>query len=202
MTTIIGHHGTTLKVAEQLVKRTTNLQARTNKYDWLGTGVYFWQDGPTRALAWARYTAARAVGEEPAVVEAEIDLDGCLDLFDLEAFRELQKSYTKFESFEASNPARSVQAGLIVMDGRQSTTSHSGAAGTPDPVRNFRDCAFLDWHIAAMRSVGHEYRSVRGAFLSGRALFTESFLFDWSHAQIAVLDLAVIKRLDVHPLRT
>jgi hypothetical protein len=47
-------------------------------YDCLGTGVYFFEDGLTQARAWAE----RAHPGEPAVVEADVRLEDCIDLKD------------------------------------------------------------------------------------------------------------------------
>ena len=53
-------------------------QLSRNDYDWLGDGVYFFQDGLLRAWQWAR----ERHGDEAAVIGAEIRLVDCMDLLD------------------------------------------------------------------------------------------------------------------------
>jgi hypothetical protein len=61
----------------------------TNKYDWLGSGVYFWEYAPFRALEWAR---ARD-GDGGVVIEATITLNQCLNLLDSVHITHLQAAY-------------------------------------------------------------------------------------------------------------
>ena len=49
-------------------------------YDWLGSGIYFWENDPERALEWAIQKAEAGAYKEPFVVGAIIDLGNCLDL--------------------------------------------------------------------------------------------------------------------------
>ena len=66
----IGFHGTSTGAAQRILS--TAFEASRNDYDWLGDGVYFFQDAPARALEWAR----QRFGEDAAVLGAEIDLTG------------------------------------------------------------------------------------------------------------------------------
>ena len=47
-----GYHGTTAQDAQAILQ--SGFRPSTNRYDWLGDGVYFWQDAPARAWEWAR----------------------------------------------------------------------------------------------------------------------------------------------------
>jgi hypothetical protein len=164
----------------------------TNTDDWLGRGIYFFDSAPLRARTWARYRWQGGT-DQPAVLRATIDLNGCIDMFDSMAFAAFRKKYSEFLAHEQSHGASYVQAGLLVADGLVFTTD----SGETDPrkrppIRNFRDRAFLDWFVGHMADGGVQVRSIRGVFLDGKALFPTSFLFDWAHVQIAVLDPAAI----------
>ena len=74
---VTGFHGTSRASAGSILANCFDLSR--NEYDWLGEGVYFFQDAPQRALDWAR----ERFGREAAVVMAMIDLDGCMDLLDI-----------------------------------------------------------------------------------------------------------------------
>jgi len=51
---ILAYHGCDRSVAERLLNNKT-FRLSENDYDWLGSGVYFWEANPARALAWARH---------------------------------------------------------------------------------------------------------------------------------------------------
>jgi hypothetical protein len=59
------------------------LKVSENDYDWLGTGIYFWEFGPDRAMAWAEELHGRYPKRvtKPAVLGAVIQLGTCLDYF-------------------------------------------------------------------------------------------------------------------------
>jgi hypothetical protein len=193
LTTVVGFHGTVRSSAEILLTPQP-FKVRTNGYDWLGTGVYFWQESALRAKVWARSIAT--LSDEPVVLAADLDLSECLDLFDLKDYNSLRRMYPRFLELEGSTSPLA-QAGLVVQRGRQYTTDDSSSDPlTRMPIRNFRDCAFLDWAVEKFSSAGRRITSIRSAFVSGNALFEESFLFDWSHSQIAVLEpVSVIQNL-------
>lgn len=76
---VVGFHGCDLAVADDVVRRRSILLPSRNEYDWLGHGLYFWQNDPRRALEWARAQARRKGGtiKKPAVIGATIDLGHC-----------------------------------------------------------------------------------------------------------------------------
>ncbi len=60
---IYGYHGTSqTKAASILIN---GFRASDNDYDWLGTGIYFFQDAPLRAKQWANTTASRKPRSNP-----------------------------------------------------------------------------------------------------------------------------------------
>ena len=99
---IIGFHGTTRDRAEKVFNGSAGYHASTNDYDWLGSGMYFWENNYKRAEKWAVAAAKRkGEGAEPAVIGAILDLGYCLDLTDSEHLEELKVGYNVLkESFE------------------------------------------------------------------------------------------------------
>ena len=56
---IVGFHGCDQSVGEAILHaEVTHLEQSRNDYDWLGSGVYFWEGNPKRALQFARERAA------------------------------------------------------------------------------------------------------------------------------------------------
>lgn len=50
---ILGFHGTDRSVVNKVLKG-ADLSFNNNTYDWLGHGIYFWDNSPSRALEWAK----------------------------------------------------------------------------------------------------------------------------------------------------
>ena len=74
---VYGYHGTNTEIAAVIIQRGFNISS--NDYDWLGTGVYFFQDAPLRAWQWAN----QRYPENPAVIRSLIRLENCIYLFDI-----------------------------------------------------------------------------------------------------------------------
>lgn len=51
---ILGFHGCDASLKENLLLGRTTLKPSTNDYDWLGNGIYFWENDPDRALSYAQ----------------------------------------------------------------------------------------------------------------------------------------------------
>ncbi len=78
---VLGYHGCSEDVAEQLFAGLQTFKASDNDYDWLGPGIYFWQANPRRALQFAEEKKSRdRASWRPTVVGAAVDLGLCLDL--------------------------------------------------------------------------------------------------------------------------
>lgn len=80
---VVAYHGCERSVAEAVFSGRTRLTPSANEYDWLGSGIYFWEYGPERALHFAaeQMKRRRAKGT-PAVVGALVQLGDCFDLLD------------------------------------------------------------------------------------------------------------------------
>lgn len=89
----IGYHGTRLEFARKIIDG--DFFPSKNDWEWLGRGVYFWQDAPHRARAWAREWHTRKGYDGPiAVVAARIRLAAFVDLLDQEGM-DLVKDFAR-----------------------------------------------------------------------------------------------------------
>ena len=80
---IFGFHGCDESIVRMVLEGGA-LRPSTNAWDWLGHGIYFWEDSPARALLWAQ-EMSRLPGsavKNPSVLGAIIDLGHCLNLTD------------------------------------------------------------------------------------------------------------------------
>jgi hypothetical protein len=163
--TIVGHHGTSRQVAETVLSE--GFRASQNSYDWLGDGVYFWQDAPLRAMEWAIST----FGHDAVVIEATIEVRDFINLLDIEWMSWLTDVHDQY-------------------------LDELKKSGQPLPVQTDRahrlDRAVINFGVSILETSGLRVRGVIGAFREGRPVFTNSALYSHSHVQIAVRDLSLI----------
>jgi hypothetical protein len=163
----IGYHGTS-HAAAQIVLR-DGFRVSRNAYDWLGDGVYFFQDAPNRAREWA----AQRYGSDGVVIRSIIRLEDCLDLLDIQWNVFLEAAYTSV--VEAS---QRTGVGLP----RQTAGAHR------------LDRVVVNYAIdMLLEEYGMTVRAVRGVFGEGGPVFPGSAILDRAHVQIAVRDLSLIE---------
>jgi len=94
---LLLHHGCDRSLAELVLEGKTAPIPSENKYDWLGPGIYFWVDSPSRAMIWAREKQQKKPEElaEPSVLGAFAYPGHCLNLTDYGALNELRVAYDK-----------------------------------------------------------------------------------------------------------
>jgi hypothetical protein len=167
-----GYHGTTSSNVENIL--TKGFLPSTNSYDWLGHGIYFWQDAPMRAREWVEESKARGI-EKPVVIKARLKLSNCVDLLDV-GWRDLiARSATKF----LSSRDRSVRRGTLF----NSTTG-----------RHNLDCAFFNFLVRWLSQRNFEVGAIRAAVGEGDQILPGSPIRLKSHVQIAILNPALISK--------
>lgn len=164
---VIGYHGTNRECAESILKQ--GFRQSRNEYDWLGDGVYFWQEAPSRAWDWA----VKLHREQAAVVVSRIRLADCMDLVD------------------------GIQWSGVLADAYNSLIAIFKQANLPIPQQRGKahrlDREVINYAIGALSERGITIRTVRGVFREGHPIFPDSALFDLSHIQIAVRDTSLIQ---------
>ena len=173
---VTGFHGTRLNHVESILRGGFILSK--NDYDWLGDGVYFFQDGFQLAKHWSE----KFYGDNGVVIGATIELDDCMDLVDSRWADFLKNAHRElFAKLEADD----------MLPPRQSTGAHR------------LDRAVINYAAASLEKRGHNVRAVRAPFHEGYPLYPNSALFTKSHIQIAVRDISLIKKvwLEVGNLR-
>ena len=143
-------------------------------YDWLGSGVYFWENDPIRALQWARLSWRKI--EKPSVIGAVIDTGRCLDL-------------TTQEGIVAVESAHRALAKLHKLTEQPLPKN----AGLHKGMRHL-DCAVIK-HLNRARTKMAEsdpsilpYQTVRALFVEGKKLYRGAGFHDKTHVQICVID--------------
>lgn len=175
---IIGFHGCDQKTLEKVVFKGETLKPSVNPYDWLGNGVYFWEQNLERAWKWAKDSvkfSKKTKGEinEPAVIGAVIDLGYCLNLLDNNCIELLRDQYELFK------------LGMEI-------------AGKEMPVnteyRRNLDCAVIEsLHRQRIENDDIPFDSVRGVFIEGKEIYPTSGFMKNSHIQICIRNPNCIK---------
>lgn len=79
---ILGFHGCDESIRDKLLLNPNHIRISQESYDWLGHGMYFWENNYERALLWAKDKKARGTLENPSIIGAIIQLGNCCDLTD------------------------------------------------------------------------------------------------------------------------
>lgn len=154
---VIGYHACATDVADRLLAGEPFRPSR-NDWDWLGTGVYFWEFGHQRAHDWAQQWP-RLQGKSFAVVGAILQLGNCLDLLDTDHTRRL-----------AEFAGRYVAVGGVV-------PANSGP-------KRLGDCFLVNEYCERMTEAGTPFDTVRGLFQEGARLVAGSEIRLENHIQI------------------
>ena len=177
----IGFHGCDRSVAEAILHG-ENLKPSNNSYDWLGHGIYFWENNEQRALQFAEEAAKRKSSSinEPFVIGAVIDLGYCLDLTDMSCLSEIRQSY------EAMRDA-------FATLGKELPINKSLGENGDLLLRNL-DCAVIEYeHIINEKAKVKSFDSVRGVFVEGAELYPGGGIKEKNHIQICVRNPNCIK---------
>ena len=84
---VYGFHGCDESIKNDILHEKGFFSQSHNNYDWLGNGIYFWENDPKRAMEFAEDAKnnpkqSRGKIKRPAVIGALIDLGYCLNLLD------------------------------------------------------------------------------------------------------------------------
>ena len=173
--TVIAYHGCDAGTAECLL-RGEPFKKSQNAYDWLGSGIYFWEYGADRALRFAHDQRARAKVETPAIVGALVQLGRCFDLMDTRFTEELPMAFELFKKVHE-------HTGKPLPENR---------GKTPDKLLRHRDCAVINFYLDRLPAGAASYDTVRCGFVEGPPAFEGSGIRHRSHVQIAVRNPACV----------
>lgn len=175
---ITGFHSCDRHVGLSVLNGNNQLIESTNAWDWLGPGIYFWEQNPARALEYAIDSANGSQKNKiqiktPFVVGAIIELGNCLNLLE---------------------PA-SIS---IVKDAHESLLKVAEKSGELLPVNKGAnrqlDCAVIQYLHQTNKQKGiQSYDTIRCAFIEGNEIYPHSNFTDRLHIEICVLKPDLIK---------
>ncbi|HEY1201935.1 MAG TPA: hypothetical protein VGE79_13180, partial [Niastella sp.] len=164
-----------------------------NPYDWLGHGMYFWENNYERALQWAIDKQRRGAIKEPAVIGALLQPGYCCDFLDSKFIRMLAANYKimeeEYKNLEMALP-------------RNKDLPHDRYK---DMILRELDCLTIEFmHERMLRDVQTEmqakgfsnndvFDSTRGAFIEGGPIYEGAGIYEKTHIQICIRNLNCIK---------
>lgn len=179
---VIGFHGCDQSVLEKVLSGQECLSPSLNDYDWLGHGIYFWENNEARALKYAKECMERPASsiKKPAIIGAVIDLGYCMDLTDSEYLDELKDAYDLLSSIHKNT-------GEPLPENKKTGKSS-------DLLIRKLDCAVIEAvHTINSRSELPPYDSVKGVFWEGKELYPNAGFREKNHIQICVRNPNCIK---------
>lgn len=181
---IIGFHGCDRSVRDQLLMNPNDYKISQKPYDWLGHGLYFWENNYDRALEWANDKKRRGGIKDPAVIGATLSLGHCCDFLDK---RYIQLLAYYHEAMKIEYADKSLPQNKSLKDDLHK-----------DRVLRELDCAVIEFmHTEILREFKQErselgyspykiFDSTRGVFTEGGPAFHGAGLFAKSHIQICI----------------
>lgn len=180
---VLGFHGCDESVGEDVLSgKLPHLATSVNKYDWLGEGIYFWENDPLRAIEWAvaakdNPRLSKGKIKKPFVVGAVIELGHCLNLTSRVSIEEVKVAHQilvkAFEKAGAELPKNTGNGFFRSLDRAVIEALHESRKTAEKALPS--------------------YDTVRAAFSEGGPAFPGSGFDDRSHIQIAVREKARIK---------
>lgn len=194
---IIGFHGCDETVANKLLNNPNNIKISNKPYDWLGHGIYFWENNYQRALEWAKDKQKQGKINKASVIGAVLTLDYCLDLVDSEFINALSVYYKAMEDDFKLNNKDLPKNSDVAKDEHK------------DMLIRELDCAVIEYmhqkideqYLSDIKSNGFSdfknFDSARGVFTEGGPAFPGAGIQKKSHIQICIRNMKCIKGIFV-----
>jgi hypothetical protein len=170
---VFGFHGCDKSVAEKIINLKEPLNQSLNNYDWLGNGIYFWENSPSRALEFAKEMKSKNKINTPCVIGSFIQLGNCFDLLDFENLQYLKYGYVLVKSlFDKQNEALPL---------------NKVAKDSNEFLLRQLDCAVIEGiHKIRIQQALESFDSVRGVFWEGQELYPNAGFREKDHIQICI----------------
>jgi hypothetical protein len=175
---ITGFHSCDRKTGLKVLNGEDGLNLSTNSWDWLGTGVYFWEQNPDRALGYAEDCAngKQKFGgkiEIPFVIGAIIELGNCLNLVESKSIAIVKQAHDSMEEiFKETGEKMPVNKG----------------------ANRALDCAVIQYvQQSNIRENLIAYDCIRSAFHEGGEIYPGSNFTERLHIEICVINTDLIK---------
>lgn len=175
---ITAFHSCDREIGLKVLNAKETLMPSNNLWDWLGPGVYFWEQNPGRALEYAKECA---VGKQknkiriktPFVIGAIIELGNCLNLLEPLSLNIVKEAHSGLEK--------------AIKESGEKMPVNKGA-------NRALDCAVIKF-LNGVREASNElpFDTIRSSFQEGGELYPGSNFTSRLHIEICVRNQELIK---------
>jgi hypothetical protein len=175
---VTAFHSCDKELGMRLLKGTDELRPSNNPWDWLGPGIYFWEQNPYRALTYAEEAARMRQKfngriDTPFVIGAIIELGNCLNLIESNSIEIVKEAYAVFSAITFNE-------GQMMPKNRGSNRQ--------------LDCAVINSvHEINKRLGDPAYDTIRSPFQEGEPIYEGANFTARLHIEICVRNPAMIK---------
>ncbi len=177
---VILFHGCDETVRDKIVKSSTeHLWHSAARWEWLGDGMYFWENSYDKALEWANYIKDHPIPNnsskisKPSVLGAMVDLKNCLDFLDAKYLKLLKVSYDMI---------------------KDSPKLPKNSGTTEDmTIRKLDYYVIQNIHTFTEKSGLPQFDSVRSIFWEGDKPYPDAGFRDKNHIQVCIRNKECIK---------
>lgn len=180
---VIGFHGCSQELRDDVINGKTSLRPSNNPWDWLGDGIYFWQNNYERAYHYANNPPPNINIEHPAVLGAVFNLGNCLDFTDKKYIDLLKSSFNTLHK-------------TVKMEGKSlpQNSNSKGNEDSNDKTLRRLDCSVIKTLHEELQLLGeYPFDSVRAAFFEGNEVYKGAGFLDKTHIQICIRNPNLIK---------
>ena len=190
---VFGFHGCDAETCQRLLNKPNEVVYSRKPYDWLGHGMYFWENNYDRALLWAEDKKKRGDIKTPAVIGAVLYLGYCLDLLDNQFVKMIQGYYKPLEAIYRNSNTELPQNRDLSQDKYK------------DKIFRDLDCTLIEYmHQSILEQINEDkettgyselklFDSARGVFTEGGPAYPGAGILEKSHIQICIRNSNCIK---------
>ena len=175
---ITGFHSCDREVGLAVLNGQMELRPSNNDWDWLGGGIYFWEQNPMRAFEYAEECKTgkqknKIAIKTPFVLGAIIELGNCLNLMEPTSLKIIESSHNALEK--------------LYLKSGEKMPINKGA-------NRKLDCAVIKY-VHETRKEAHEqpYDTIRCPFPEGHPVYDTSNFTKRLHIEICVINTELIK---------
>lgn len=174
----MGYHSCDKNVGIKVLNGKDDLIASSNSWDWLGDGIYFWENGPLHALTYSKESSNKKQFNKipiktPFVLGAIIQLGNCLNLVESESLQILSAAYSGFKK--------------VIEEAGEKLPENKGN-------NRALDCKVIQYIHQSNKVAGvKQFDTIRCAFPEGIEVYPGSAITSRLHIQICVLNKNSIK---------
>ena len=175
---VTAFHSCDRELGLKVINGEEELRPSRNPWDWLGQGIYFWEQNPKRALQYSIEAANKQqffAGniKVPFVIGATIELGNCLNLIEADAADVLREAYQGLKEIYA-------KAGKVM-------------PANKDANRRLDNAVFRHLNKSREGNPTLKYDTIRCAFGEGEPIYPGTEISTRLHIEICVLDNNAIK---------